>query len=233
MVQSTLPMVGFGFMDQTIMVHAGNAIDCTIGVSLGLSTLSAAAVGQIVANTGALVFGESAHRFFNYFEAMKPIHLTVTQQGLPVVKRARFAGTFFGIILGCVLGLVNLCFIDTQRSSDLKLSKALTEGEITPFQVTVSNDHILSSKYRPATTLTIDGPDFDGILAIMLTAMKEEGFSVLEMSAKPKGNDAATYQEIFVVRRKGEAIPEEELKSLAQKLLKENCIIPSSTIKAA
>ena len=228
MIQSTLPMIGFGFMDQTIMIHAGNAIDCTIGVSLGLSTLSAAAVGQIVANTGALVFGESVHRFFNCFKAMQPIDLTMAQQALPAVKRARFTGTFFGIILGCVLGMVNLFFIDTQRSSDLKLSKALTEGDISPFQVTASNDHMLSSKYQPATTLTIDGPDVDGILAIMLTAMKEEGFSVLEMSAKPKGDDATTYEETFVVRRKGEAIPEEELKSLAKKLLREKIVIPSA-----
>jgi len=45
-----VPMVGFGFMDQTIMIQAGNAIDCTLGVTLGLSTLSAAAFGQIVSN---------------------------------------------------------------------------------------------------------------------------------------------------------------------------------------
>ena len=80
MMQSTLPMVGFGFMDQTIMIHAGNAVDCTIGVSLGLSTLSAAAVGQIVANTGALFFGESVQRFFSRFHAMKPVKLSVAQQ---------------------------------------------------------------------------------------------------------------------------------------------------------
>ena len=217
-------MIGFGFMDQTIMIHAGNAIDCTIGVSLGLSTLAAAAVGQCVANTGALVFGESLHRFFSYFQCMKPVKLSSSQQALPAVERARFTGTFLGIILGCVLGLANLLFIDTGRSSDLKLTKALTDGDFSPFQVSASNNHILSSKYQPATTLTIDGPDVDGILAIMLTAMKEEGFSVLEMSARPKGDDATVYEEVFVVRRQGEAVPEEELISLAKKLLMEKII---------
>ena len=37
-----VPMVGFGLMDNTIMIHAGNLIDCTLGVTFGLSTLSAA-----------------------------------------------------------------------------------------------------------------------------------------------------------------------------------------------
>jgi Transmembrane protein 65 len=47
---TAIPMVGFGFMDQTLMLQAGNAIDCTLGVTLGISTLSAAAIGQIVSN---------------------------------------------------------------------------------------------------------------------------------------------------------------------------------------
>jgi len=41
-IASALPMVGFGFMDNTVMIQAGNAIDCTLGVSFGLSTLTAA-----------------------------------------------------------------------------------------------------------------------------------------------------------------------------------------------
>jgi Transmembrane protein 65 len=50
LIANAIPMIGFGIMDQTLMLHAGNAIDCTLGVTLGISTLSAAAVGQIVSN---------------------------------------------------------------------------------------------------------------------------------------------------------------------------------------
>ena len=117
------------------------------------------------------------------------------------------------------------CWPSTRRRRRRHNPKCLQH----PFEVTVSNDHILARKYQPATTLTIDGPDFDGILGILLTAMKEEGYSVLEMSARPKGDDTSTYEDIFVVRRKGGTVPEEELKSLAKKLLREKILIPAGT----
>lgn len=44
---SAVPMVGFGFMDNLVMIQAGDMIDSTIGVTLGLSTLTAAAFGQV------------------------------------------------------------------------------------------------------------------------------------------------------------------------------------------
>ncbi|KAJ1628704.1 hypothetical protein T492DRAFT_141735 [Pavlovales sp. CCMP2436] len=44
---SAVPMVGFGFMDNTVMLQMGNTLDCTIGVALSLSTLHAAAMGQV------------------------------------------------------------------------------------------------------------------------------------------------------------------------------------------
>lgn len=37
--RAAIPMIGFGFTDQTVMLQAGNAIDCTLGVTFGLSTL--------------------------------------------------------------------------------------------------------------------------------------------------------------------------------------------------
>jgi len=50
LAQKAIPMIGFGFMDQTIMLQVGDLFDCTLGVTFGLSTLSAAAFGQIVSN---------------------------------------------------------------------------------------------------------------------------------------------------------------------------------------
>ena len=44
---SAAPMVGFGFMDNFIMIQAGGLIDSTLGVKFGLATLTAAAMGQI------------------------------------------------------------------------------------------------------------------------------------------------------------------------------------------
>ena len=41
-----IPMIGFGFMDNLVMIQAGDAIDQTFGVALGISTMTAAGFGQ-------------------------------------------------------------------------------------------------------------------------------------------------------------------------------------------
>lgn len=46
-IQAAVPMVGFGIMDQTIMIQAGDLIDSTLGSKLALPTLYAAACGQV------------------------------------------------------------------------------------------------------------------------------------------------------------------------------------------
>jgi Transmembrane protein 65 len=45
-VAAAVPMIGFGFMDQFVLIQAGGYIDATLGVSLGLATLTAAAAGK-------------------------------------------------------------------------------------------------------------------------------------------------------------------------------------------
>lgn len=49
-VSSAIPMVGFGFMDNFIMIQAGGYIDATLGVKFGLATMTAAAMGQVVSD---------------------------------------------------------------------------------------------------------------------------------------------------------------------------------------
>lgn len=46
-IASAIPMVGFGFMDQFVLIQAGGYIDATLGVSLGLATMTAAAAGML------------------------------------------------------------------------------------------------------------------------------------------------------------------------------------------
>lgn len=49
-VISAVPMIGFGFMDNFIMIQAGGYIDSTLGVKFGLATMTAAAMGQVVSD---------------------------------------------------------------------------------------------------------------------------------------------------------------------------------------
>ncbi|CAM9152537.1 unnamed protein product, partial [Phaeothamnion confervicola] len=42
--------VGFGIMDNAILIVAGEYIDLTLGVALGISTMAAAALGNLVSD---------------------------------------------------------------------------------------------------------------------------------------------------------------------------------------
>lgn len=190
-LQSAIPMIGFGFMDQTVMLQAGNAIDCSIGVTFGLSTLSAAALGQVCSDASGVLFGNTVERMLSYFKIVKPIPLTSTQHTLPITSRLKFLGTLVGVILGCSLGLLNLLFIDTTRSSTLKL-QAYVEGgsegdgnadgvgsDATPFfEIEASNDI-----HDTATALIVKGPDVDGLLASMTATLALQGCSIVEIHA--------------------------------------------------
>ena len=102
MLSSAVPMIGFGFMDNFIMIQAGSYIDNTIGVQLGLATMTAAALGQIVSDTCGVIFGGTLERFLS----IQPIQLSKVQQSLRLVPQLRLMGAVLGVMLGCSLGAV-------------------------------------------------------------------------------------------------------------------------------
>jgi Transmembrane protein 65 len=176
---SAIPMIGFGIVDQTVMLQAGNAIDCTLGVTFGLSTLTAAAFGQVCSDASGVLFGGTLDRFTARLGLPQP-NLTTAQRALPVTGRVQLLGSFCGIVLGCSLGLLNLLFIDTNRSSTLKL-QAFNEEQEFEFQIEASN------AVRPdATALRVTGPDVDGLLASMTAALAVRNCSLVELHAQRK-----------------------------------------------
>ena len=49
-MHQAVPFVGFGIMDNSILILAGEAIDINLGATLGISTMCAAAIGNIGAD---------------------------------------------------------------------------------------------------------------------------------------------------------------------------------------
>ena len=47
---ASIPFIGFGFVDNAVMILAGDYIDLTLGVSLGISTLAAAGLGNLISD---------------------------------------------------------------------------------------------------------------------------------------------------------------------------------------
>jgi len=120
------------------MIQAGNAIDCTLGVTFGLSTLSAAAVGGLISNVSGILCGGTLENLAKK-AGLPNSNLTAAQRNLPFVKRNRLLSQAAGVLLGCTLGLFNLLFIDTERSSNLKLQQLSEDNEFA-FEVEANND---------------------------------------------------------------------------------------------
>jgi len=230
-ISAAVPMVGFGIVDQTVMLQAGNAIDCTIGVTFGLSTLTAAAFGQVCSDASGVLFGGTLDNLMGKLGLPKA-NLTNAQRALPLVQRVKLAGSFFGIVSGCCIGLLNLLFIDTNRSSTLKLQAFNEESEF-DFQIEASN-----ALRKDATALTVTGPDVDGLLASMTAALAVRGCSLVELHAQRKlvdenndndmnsnsstdENGERSIEDVFYVvnRETGEPFEDDELEELARGLL--------------
>ena len=114
LLSAAIPMIGFGFVDNLVMITAGSAIDSTLGVQFGMATLTAAAFGQVVSDVSGVAFGNTLERVMSPF--VKSASLTSVQRKLPIVARLRLAGAVGGVMLGCLLGATSLWLVpDTEK----------------------------------------------------------------------------------------------------------------------
>ena len=121
-VASAIPMVGFGFMDNFVMIQAGQYIDSTVGVTLGLATLTAAAAGQVVSDVSGVLFGGTLERFLAL-----PTSLTAAQRQLPAVRNVGLAGAVVGVIVGCALGATTLLLVDLEARERIDKTRQLKD----------------------------------------------------------------------------------------------------------
>lgn len=117
-------MVGFGFMDNIIMIQAGDFIDATLGVTFGLTTLTAAALGNVCSDSSGVLFGGLVESMSEKLQLAKP-NLTAAQAGMRVTRMAATGGALIGVICGCCLGMTNLLFMDLEATEKLKRAQQL------------------------------------------------------------------------------------------------------------
>lgn len=120
-------MVGFGFMDNFVMIQAGQYIDSTIGVTLGLATMAAAAAGQVVSDVSGVIFGGTLERTLQRMGAIKTPPLTVAQRQLPIARNVAMAGAVVGVIVGCALGAMTLLAVDLEARDRMERAVKLRE----------------------------------------------------------------------------------------------------------
>ncbi|XP_033645436.1 transmembrane protein 65-like isoform X1 [Asterias rubens] len=120
-----IPFIGFGFLDNAIMIVAGDYIDLTIGVTLGISTMAAAALGNLIsdlAGVGLAGYVESiAHRI-----GVQPKELTPEQAVMRKTRWSAGLGRAVGLAVGCLLGMFPLLFLETR----IEAEDSSKEGDI-------------------------------------------------------------------------------------------------------
>lgn len=111
---SSVSFIGFGFVDNIVMISSGSWIDATLGVKFGLATMTAAAMGQVVSDVSGVVFGGTMERFLKQWNLVKEPSLSAAQRGLTLCRNVSLAGSAFGVMLGCMLGACSLLFMDLE-----------------------------------------------------------------------------------------------------------------------
>jgi transcriptional regulator with GAF, ATPase, and Fis domain len=117
-------MVGFGFMDNIIMIQAGDLIDSTLGVTLGITTLTAAALGNVCSDSSGVLFGGVVERASERLNLAQP-DFTPEQADSSSAKMANTLGSLLGVICGCLLGMSTLLFMDMEATERLKRAQQL------------------------------------------------------------------------------------------------------------
>eukprot|EP00758_Cryptobia_borreli_P005834 Tbor_TRINITY_DN5001_c0_g3::TRINITY_DN5001_c0_g3_i1::g.14417::m.14417 len=137
-IEAGLPFVGFGFLDNSAMIIAGDAIDQTLGMYLHCSVMASAAMGNVVSGMcGMQVHGlieNTVHRL----KLPTPI-LTEEQRKSQRVFMAGHLGGTLGIAIGLLLGMLPLLVIhDEDHKIEVSIFNTLDsngDGEVSPAEL--------------------------------------------------------------------------------------------------
>ncbi|KPJ12218.1 Transmembrane protein 65 [Papilio machaon] len=116
---NSIPFIGFGFLDNFIMIIAGDSIESSMSAYITLSTMAAAALG----NTFSDVIGIGSSYYVERGAALIGLGapaLSPVQLDMPVSRRFANMGRVLGITLGCFLGMTPLLFKDDEKKTDAK-----------------------------------------------------------------------------------------------------------------
>lgn len=119
-----VPFVGFGMVDNGLMVIFGDAIDGTLGMMFGCSMLASAALGNAISN----IFGMLLHGSINKGAdklGLPDARLTLEQRKLPKVHYWSTAGSTVGVFTGCLLGMLPLLCMDQTKKEEERASSKL------------------------------------------------------------------------------------------------------------
>ncbi|CAF2917823.1 unnamed protein product [Rotaria sp. Silwood2] len=107
-LETGLPYIGFGFVDNFVMLVAGETIEAFFGVAFCLSTMAAAALGNAVSDVMGIGLADRIERTCGHFLGAfgtKPPKLTTDQWGQRSVQRTQLLSKVICIFVGCLLDM--------------------------------------------------------------------------------------------------------------------------------
>ena len=110
-VACAVPMVGFGFVDNAIMLLAGEFIELELGSAFHISTLAAAGFGNLISDVFGLGFGGVIEAAAGFLGLQMP-NLSAAQMAMASTRFVRHSASVLGISIGCILGMFPLFFYD-------------------------------------------------------------------------------------------------------------------------
>ncbi|TKS81829.1 Transmembrane protein 65 [Collichthys lucidus] len=116
LLHNALPFVGFGFLDNCIMIVAGTQIELSIGVILGISTMA----GYVEALASRL--------------GMQIPDLSPKQADMWQTRVSSHSGKAIGVGIGCILGMFPLLFFtdDDEKKKGQKEAQEKTQPPPSP-----------------------------------------------------------------------------------------------------
>ena len=124
-----------------IMILAGDAIDKSIGVTLGISTLAAAGFGNLLSDVVGIGAGDVIDRYSEKIIGKpKTKALSLEQLALRSCRIVKTWATIIGITVGCLLGMAPLLFLGEKKELYFtKEEMALYESALRPYGVSPDN----------------------------------------------------------------------------------------------
>ncbi|XP_070854366.1 transmembrane protein 65-like isoform X2 [Drosophila suzukii] len=114
---NAVPFIAFGFLDNFIMIMAGEYIEYYLGHFITLSTMAAAGLGNTISDILGITMATYVENGCQIMGLKQP-KLTPAQFELKSSKRSSSYGRVVGITVGCLLGMCPLWFMEEKTDKE-------------------------------------------------------------------------------------------------------------------
>lgn len=131
-LSSLFPFMGFGWLDNSLMLLFGDQIEQAFCLKVGFSTMAAAALGNALSDVAGVFISARVEGAAERLGFAAPA-LSDALRNTRSFVRWKAGGAAVGVFVGCLLGMWPLAFYDTKKVEETRL--AATRKEL--FSVTI------------------------------------------------------------------------------------------------